>query len=378
MAVAASWLIVAFLLLGIHSTEAQIGVCYGRLGDNLPCAEEVVNLYEYYNIGAMRLYEPDLPTLEALQGTNIQLMLGVRNQDISCIGSDQSNADDWVETNVLPYATTIKYIAVGNEIKPNSTEAPWVEPAMQNILRTLNANGLGTEIKVSTAIDTGLIKNSYPPSNAEFSNLTYITPIINFLRVNDFPLLVNIQPYIAYMNAPKGSIPLDYLLFRETHCVLNDTYNGVNLCYKNLFDAMYDAMYIATQKVCECHNNSNKTLCQDKKSMSNYKPVQQAVSESGQSSGKFKKHHRFPVNFPANFPANGDGDVVTTVENAKTYYKNLIKHVKKEGTPLRPGAIETYLFAMFDEDKKPGDESERFYGLFTNDGHPKYGKLDFS
>ncbi|KNA06285.1 hypothetical protein SOVF_182580, partial [Spinacia oleracea] len=242
MAVAASWLIVAFLLLGIHSTEAQIGVCYGRLGDNLPCAEEVVNLYEYYNIGAMRLYEPDLPTLEALQGTNIQLMLGVRNQDISCIGSDQSNADDWVETNVLPYATTIKYIAVGNEIKPNSTEAPWVEPAMQNILCTLNANGLGTKIK--------------------------------------------------------------------------------------------------------------------------------AVSESGQSSGKFKKHHRFPVNFPANFPANGDGDVVTTVENAKTYYKNLIKHVKKEGTPLRPGAIETYLFAMFDEDKKPGDESERFYGLFTNDGHP--------
>ncbi|KNA22623.1 hypothetical protein SOVF_031130 [Spinacia oleracea] len=397
MAVATSPLFVAFLLLGLHSTEAQIGVCYGRLGDNLPCAEDVVNLYKYYNIGAMRLYEPDLPTLEALQGTNIQLMLGVRNQDIQCIGSDQSNADDWVGTNVLPYATTIKYIAVGNEIKPNDKEASWVEPAMQNILCALNANELGTQIKVSTAIDTGLIQKSYPPSLAEFSNLTYITPIIEFLTTNDSPLLVNIEPYIAYVS-DRRYIKLDYALFKNHSITFNDTYNGVNRGYKNLFDATYDAVYIALQKVVTPRNekDTDSLLYDVKQKKNNIKPPRPPVnSESGWPS-KGGLHHPTMMKNNGGRIMSGGGqqlryqtaaaapqseekhDDVATVENAKAYYTNLIKHVK-EGTPLTKGQeIESYLFAMFDEDKKAGDDdSERFYGLFMPDQQPKYGHLAF-
>jgi hypothetical protein len=38
------------------------------------------------------------------------------------------------------------------------------------------------------------------------------------------------------------------------------------------------------------------------------------------------------------------------------------------GTPLMPGkSVDTYLFALYDEDLKPGPGSERSYGLFKTD-----------
>ncbi|RHN59857.1 putative glucan endo-1,3-beta-D-glucosidase [Medicago truncatula] len=66
------------------------------------------------------------------------------------------------------------------------------------------------------------------------------------------------------------------------------------------------------------------------------------------------------------------GDVAASVENAQIYYENLIKHVSN-GTISRPNqALETYLFAMFDENKKGPAETERHYGLFTPNKQLKY------
>ncbi|XP_058766433.1 glucan endo-1,3-beta-glucosidase-like [Vicia villosa] len=329
---------IIFVLVGIllsstavEFTGAQsVGVCYGGNGNNLPTKQAVVDLYKSKGIGKIRLYNPDQGILQALKNSNIEVILGVPNDVLKSLTNAQA-ATNWVNTNVKPYypSVKIKYIAVGNEIHADSAEASSVLPALQNIQNAISSSNLG-QIKVSTAIDTTLIGKSYPPNDGAFSDgsVGYIRPIINFLVRNSSPLLANVYPYFSYVNNQQ-SIGLDYALFTKA---------GKNeVGYQNLFDAILDSIYAALEKV----GGSN---------------VKIVVSESGWPS---------------------EGGTAASAGNAGTYYGNLIKHAKG-GTPKRPnGPIETYLFAMFDENQKPGAEIERHFGLFRPDKSPKY-QLSFN
>jgi len=310
-----------------HYADAEsIGVCYGVIADSLPSKQEVVDLYKSNGIGKMRIYFPEAETLEALRGSGIELIMDVAKESLQSM-TDPNAATDWVSKNVLPYAQDVnfKYISVGNEIRPNYNEAQYILPAMTNIQNAISAANLQGQIKVSTAIDSSLLSNTYPPDNGVFNSESYVKPIIEFLKSNGAPLLANVYPYFAYIN-PNNHITLEYALF---------TQQGPNsVGYQNLFDAMLDSTYAALEKV-------------------GAPDVKIVVSESGWPS------------------EGGDG---ASAQNAATYYANLIKHAKGgSGTIKRPGgSIETYLFAMFDENKKEGEESERHFGLFTPDKSPKY------
>ncbi|KAM7500695.1 hypothetical protein LguiA_025109 [Lonicera macranthoides] len=332
------------LLLGVSmpllkTTDGQsIGVCYGRDGNNLPSEQDVINLYNSNGIRRMRLYSPNQPTLQALRGTNIELIVDVPNRDLQSLASDPSVAAAWFQTNIQAYPNVrFRYISVGNEVDPNTDTSQYtgyVLPAMQNIHSAIVSAGLQDQIRVSTAIYTGLLVNTFPPSQSAFNGnvRSYIDQIIGFLVQNNLPLLVNLYPYFSYAGNTQ-SISLEYALFTAPGVVVTDP--DRNLQYQNLFDALLDSHYAALEKV----GGQNLGI---------------VVSESGWPS---------------------EGGTGASVDNARTYYRNLIAHVRGvSGTPRRPNrALEAFLFAMFDENLKPGDEIERHFGLFTPSQQSKYG-----
>lgn len=306
------------------------------LGDNLPRRSDVINLYESNKIQAMRIYWADNDALQALKNSNIQLLMDVGNEHLSDLASSPDYAKSWIQTNVVANspAVSFRYIAIGNEVIPGS-QGQYVLSAMQNIQTALSEAGLG-HIKVSTSVSTGVFGVSYPPSAGEFSSQVDSTlrPIVKFLADHDAPLLVNVYPYFSYIGN-KDSIHLDYALFTSSGTVVSDG----QYQYQNLFDAIVDAVYSALERM----GASN---------------VPVVVSESG-------------------WPSAGGDPAVTNKGNAQTYNQNLIKHVGS-GTPKRLGtAVETYLFSMFNENQKNGDETERNFGLFYPNHEAVY-QLNFS
>jgi hypothetical protein len=62
------------------------------------------------------------------------------------------------------------------------------------------------------------------------------------------------------------------------------------------------------------------------------------------------------------------GGFAASAENARAHNQGVIDHVRR-GTPKRPGVLETYVFAMFNENQEPGEEEiERHFGLYVHPG----------
>lgn len=300
---------------------------YGLLGDNLPPPSATISFLKSKNISRIRIFEPNEQVLQALHNTGIEVVVGTLNQDLQPLAADVSFAFRWVQSNVIPHANTVKfrYVTAGNEVIPSSMQN-FVFPAMQNLKTALQASQLPYHIPVTTVIATSVLGASFPPSSGAFSDETApsLSQIATFLSENRAPLLVNVYPYFAYIFNQKD-ISLPYALFNTNEVVVRD---GV-FEYRNLFDSITDAVFAALEKV-------------------GGGSVEIVVAESG-------------------WPSKGNGDIAT-VENAKMYNNNLIRHVLgNSGTPRRPGtSIEAYVFGLFNENLKPAG-TEQSFGLFYPD-----------
>jgi len=309
-------------------------VNYGQVPNNLPPPSATAKLLQSTSIQKVRLYGSDPAIIKALANTGIGIVIGASNGDISALASDPNFARNWINSNVIPFypASKIILITVGNEVMTFGDRGLMEQllPAMQNLQNALNGASLGGKIKVSTVHSMAVLKRSEPPSSGSFdpSVSDLLKGLLAFNKATGSPFTINPYPYFAYRGDPRPET-LAFCLFQPNSGRFDP---NTKIKYTNMFDAQVDAVRSALNSM-------------------GFKDVEIVVAETG-------------------WPYKGDGNEVgASVENAKAYNGNLIAHLRsKVGTPLMPGtSVDTYLFALYDEDLKPGPASERAFGLFKPD-----------
>ncbi|MQM04898.1 hypothetical protein Taro_037711 [Colocasia esculenta] len=326
-------------LLKVKAFTGTYGINYGRIADNIPPPESVVTLLKAAKIKNVRLYDADHSVLKAFKGSGLELVVGLPNGYVKEVSVSEDKAMSWLKENVQPFFpdTHIRGVAVGNEVLAGSDQdlQQALLGACKNIYNALKALQLSDHIQVSTAHSEAVFANSYPPSSCVFKEdvLPYMKPLLEFFSQIGSPFYINAYPFLAYKSDPEH-IDIKYALF-ESNSGIYDA--KTDLHYDNMFDAQIDAAYAALE-------------------IAGFDEMEVRVSETGWASG-------------------GDKDEAgASVENARTYNYNLRKRLfKKKGTPRRPKrVVKAYVFALFNENLKPGPASEKHYGLFKADGSISY------
>ncbi|KAE8734831.1 Glucan endo-1,3-beta-glucosidase 14 [Hibiscus syriacus] len=324
--------------LSVEVHGLGVGINYGQIANNLPSPTRVSYLLRSLNISRVKLYDADPNVLVPFSNTNVDFIIGLGNEYLQNM-TDPIKAQNWVQQRVQPYLTRtrITCITVGNEVFKYNDHQQWSNllPAMQTVYNTLVNLGLDKQVSVTTAHSLDILDVSFPPSAGAFRQDLgeYLHGILNFHAQVKSPFLINAYPYFAYKDNPNG-VSLDYVLFQPNQGTMDPS---TNLKYDNMLYAQVDAVYYAIKGM-------------------GHTDIEVRVSETG-------------------WPSKGDeNEVGATPENAGLYNGNLLKRIEqRQGTPAKPNIpIDIYVFALFNENLKPGPASERNYGLFYPDGTPVY------
>ncbi|KAG8058428.1 hypothetical protein GUJ93_ZPchr0002g24359 [Zizania palustris] len=319
----------------MSSFVGTYGVNYGRIANNLPPPAQVVKLLRMARIKNVKIYDADHTVLDAFRGSGLNLVIAITNGEVKNIAANPAKAMDWLNENVQPYypSTRIVGITVGNEILggQDSGLAEALLGAVVNIHDALKMLRLADKIEVTTPHSEAVFANSYPPSACVFRDdlMVYLKPLLDFFSKTGAPFYVNAYPFLAYMSDPEH-IDVNYALFKPNSGIYDQK---SNLHYDNMFEAQVDAAYFALEAA-------------------GYPNMEVRVAETGWASA-------------------GDAtEAGANPDNARTYNANLRKRLfLRKGPPYRPKRpVKAYIFALFNENLKPGPTTERHYGLFKPDG----------
>ncbi|CAI9285788.1 unnamed protein product [Lactuca saligna] len=335
-------LLVFFIQKGYVTAKAftgTYGINYGRLADNIPSPTEVVKLLKASKIKNVRIYDADHSVLDAFSGSGLDLVIGLPNEFVKEMSENPDHALNWVKQNVHAYfpKTHIVGIAVGNEIL-GSNDLDLQDSlfdAVKNIYNATKKLKLHKMVQISTAHSQNVFGTSYPPSSCTFKEdiAQNMKKILKLFSQIGSPFCLNAYPFLAYMGNPDH-IDINYALFNPTNGIYD---KKVNLHYDNMLDAQIDATYAALEDA-------------------GFDKMEVIVTETGWAS-------------------HGDlNEGVATLKNARIYNYNLRKRLaKRKGTPRRPNfVLKAYIFALFNENSKPGPTSERNFGLYKPDGRISY------
>ncbi|XP_047308110.1 glucan endo-1,3-beta-glucosidase 8-like [Impatiens glandulifera] len=307
--------------------------------------EMVVKMLKENGFTKVKLFEPNEKILQALIGSEIEVMLALPNYMLQQVSLDHHFASAWVKANVTRFCysggVNIKYVAVGNEpfLKTyNGTYQLLTLPALKNIQEALNHAGLSSKVKATVPFNADVYfspESNQVPSAGDFrldtKDLT--VQIIQYLYSNNAPFTINIYPFLSLYG--NSYFPLDYAFFDVAS---NIPMRDGDKLYTNVFDANFDTLVWSLTKA-------------------GYPDMKIIVGEVG-------------------WPTDGDKNANT--ENAKRFNQGFVRHaLSGNGTPARKGVIDFYLFSLIDENAKsiaPGC-FERHWGIFEFDGKAKYESL---
>lgn len=358
--------------LHLVTSATALGVNYGMIADNLPSPYEVANFIKTKTIfDSVKIFDTNPDVLRAFANTDISVTVTVANGQIPSLTNVRA-ARRWVNNHIRPFypQTKIKYISVGNEILLFNVQDQInnLVPAMKSLHLALAKAGIrGIKVRymlyfafdsyisfiywlilmnsnaffffyfvyqVTTAHALNIFNGDSVPSLARFRQdyaKSFFAPLLLFLRRTKSPFMINPYPYFE-LNAMGNK--LDYALFKRNPGLF-DKHSGKT--YTNALDALLD----------KTHSAMSAIGCGD---------VDIVIGETG-------------------WPSQGDGgNLVATVGNALSYNGNLVREILSgNGTPLMPNRrFETYIFALFNENQKPGPLAERNWGLFRPDFTPVY------
>ncbi|KAG6552707.1 hypothetical protein Mapa_005654 [Marchantia paleacea] len=291
------------------AAATKIGVIYGdEAALAAGGAKNAVQLLRAQGIHKVRLYDADSAMLHALGGSSIEVIVGLRNDELVDVGVSKTSAHSWVARNVEAYFpdTKITAIAVGNEILTNKDESlvPFLVPAMRNIHSALSAAGLEQMIKVSTPQSLGLLSTFSPPSAATFDaslSTRFLSPVLEFLSLTESYFMLNLHPFDVQQANPSD-LSLGHALY-FTESGIDDHVTGLH--YSNKFEALVDALYVAMASL-------------------NHPELDILVTEAGWSKDSWTNDDLAAVSFHA----------------------DLMKHIASgTGTPFKPrnGVISTFV-----------------------------------
>ncbi|KAK7318924.1 hypothetical protein RJT34_03632 [Clitoria ternatea] len=336
----ASVLLLAIAML-TTTLGAFVGVNIGTDVSDLPSASNIVSILKASQITHVRLYDANAHLLQALSNTSIEVIVGVTNEEVLRIGESPSAAAAWINKNVIAYvpSTNITAIAVGSEVLstiPNV--APVLVPAMNSLHKALVAANLNFRVKVSTPQSMDIIPKPFPPSTATFNSSwnSTIYQLLQFLKNTNSSFMLNAYPYYGYTKG-DGIFPIEYALFQPLPSVKQIVDPNTLFHYNSMFDAMVDATYYSIEAL-------------------NFNNIPVVVTETG-----------WPW-------FGGANEQDATVENAETYNNNMIQRVLNDsGPPSQPDiATNTYIYELFNEDKRNGPISEKNWGIFYTNGSTVY------
>ncbi|KAI9072706.1 hypothetical protein K1719_043623 [Acacia pycnantha] len=304
---------VLLLLLSVSECFVPIqgvgfGINYGQIANNLPSPSRVALLMQSMNVSRIKLYDADPNVLLAFANSNVEFVVGLGNEYLQSI-RDPAKAQTWIQQHLQPYLSRTKITCITVGNEVFDSKDAQLISSLLPAMQSVH----------DALVNLGLDQQVSVTSAHSYKILSKSYPPSSGTFSQD--LIQYIQPILSF----HAQIKSPFLINAYPFFAYKDNPNEI------------DAVYYAIKAL-------------------GFGDIEVRISETG-------------------WPSKGDPDEIgATPENAGIYNANLVKIMEqKQGTPANPSVpIDIYVFALFNENLKPGPTSERNYGLYYPDGTPVY------